>query len=289
MAVRSGFIFIVCAAIVLAVFNFSRTGQIGNKDQNGAIGEISNLNSNTNAGVDVQVQSTPMISPEKPPIKEPGVQNALSATPKPNPNATPVPSVFNIIEIFEGLPTTKWYYRTQDPKLVDGAENESFKRYGRHFDGRLTPLIDLKEPLWFAMGINENFKLLVEKFKYSDLNEVAFRNGELISEFKISEISSDAPVCLVYFSRGTAEKLAYEYPNVYFENAVLTERGNDIRGVRVNVNFSHNTSFEGFIRAFECLIRISNPNDKISKKILLLHLVATLGIDGSLQRKPSSE
>lgn len=289
MAVRSGFIFIVCAAILLAIFKFTKTEQNGTHEQTGENGEIINLKPEPNAGLDAQVKSTPMPSPQYLPVKEPGSQNPLTAIPKPSPNTNAVTSVFNIIEIFEGLPTSKWYYRTQDPKLVDGAENESFKRHGRHFDGRLTPLVDLKEPLWFAMGINENFKLLVEKFKNTEVTEVAFRNGMLISEFQDSEISSDAPVCLVHFSRGTVEKLVYEYPNVFFENAVLTERGNDIRGVRVNVNFSHNTSFDNFIRAFECLIRISNPNDQISKKILLLHLVATLGIDGSLQRKPSSE
>lgn len=190
-------------------------------------------------------------------------------------------------EVFKGLDTRKWYYRHWDPQKVDEAERRTFVKEGRHFDERLTPLIQLRKKYFFSIFPNANYRLLADLFQNSDVSKVAFLKGEIYPQEKLSDMPVDTPVCIVHFNRTKDVRWISNATSWFFENSNIIEHEAGLKGVRINIQIDPTSDVGFFIHSFECLVRTTRVNDESYKQLLLIHLVATLGIDGDLYGKPS--
>lgn len=186
------------------------------------------------------------------------------------------------IEVFKGLETKKMYYGDEDPEEYDRRQ----KRYREEpgslvYDKRLMRLLDIQNGQGFTRVENSASRNLLRIFRETNQSEVAFVNTKQIAVAEIANAEFDMPICIVRFYREGKVRYVDTGTILDFDRSEVVELAPGIKGIRVNVLPDPTGDTASWIKAFECYVRETNPKEERFRQLAIIHLLATLGFEGS--------
>ncbi|MDZ4081588.1 MAG: hypothetical protein U1E10_01510 [Bdellovibrionales bacterium] len=182
------------------------------------------------------------------------------------------------VEVFKGLETKSWYYKNDDPAVKDRIQKMVRDKNLTPLDSRLTLLLDFKQGELFSLKASDALTELQKIYRESDIQEVTYIKGLRSSIKDLSQYPLDAPVCTVKFNKDTTKKFVATRPLMTIGGSEIVELGDNWKGVRVYTQELDASAF--WIRYLECYVYQSDPSSEVFKRLAIIHLVATLGIDG---------